>query len=351
MSMFFPPDSPDSGKAVEPQQRRRGRRWALRGLAILVALIAVVVAAGGIYVGSVSRSFTSNVQREPLLPATTAPTKPDATAKPAPNRPAAGETEALNYVLMGSDSRDLDNSGAGRSDVLMVLHLAADRQNAYVISFPRDLYVPIPGYGKNKINAAFAFGGPPLTVQTLEQMLDVRMDHVALIDFEGFIALTDQLGGVTVDNKHASSSRGYDFPAGKITISGDEALAFVRERYTLPQGDLDRAERQRQVVQAILAKGMSREVLANPVRFNSFVAGISRHLTIDDQLSDAEIRKTALSLRLTASDVHLLQSPITGFDTVDGMSIDVVDERRTKELARALRDDTMDKYLENYPAR
>ncbi len=318
---------------------------------MVLSLAVVVVAAGAIYVGSVSKSFTSNVQRQPMLPAPSAPAEPDGTAEPAPSRPPAGKTEALNYVLMGSDSRDADDSGAGRSDVLMVLHLAADRKSVSIVSFPRDLYVPIPGYGKNKINAAFAFGGPQLSVRTLEQLLGTRMDHVALIDFEGFIALTDQLGGVIVDNQHASASRGYDFPAGKITVSGDQALAFVRERYTLPGGDLDRAERQRQVVQAILAKGMSRETLTDPAKFAGFVAGVSRHLTIDDQLTDSEIRKTALSLRLTASDVHLLQSPIAGFDTVNGMSIDVADQKKTDGLARALRDDTMDAYLKDNPAR
>lgn len=89
---------------------------------------------------------------------------------------------------MGSDSRDAANSGAGRSDTLIVLHLSGDRRHAYLISFPRDMYVPIPGRGKNKINAAFAFGGPQLAVRTLEGLLDTRMDHVALIDFDGLSA-------------------------------------------------------------------------------------------------------------------------------------------------------------------
>ena len=119
------------------------------------------------------------------------------------------------------------------------------------------------------------------------------MDHVALIDFDGFINLTEELGGVTVDNEHASKSRGYTFPEGRITVEGDEALAFVRERYALPNGDLDRAERQRLVVKAILQKGLSRETIADPAEFTRFVAGVSKHLTIDDELSDSEIRRTA----------------------------------------------------------
>jgi len=278
---------------------------------------------------------------------------PDRASNEPPPKPrsSGGKTTAVDYVLMGSDSRDTANAGAGRSDTLMVLHLAADRKDAYLVSFPRDLYVPIPDHGKNKINAAFAFGGPQLTVRTLQQLLGTRMDHVALIDFDGFIELTEQLGGVTVHNEHASASRGYTFPQGNITLKGDQALAFVRERYELPNGDLDRAERQRQVVKAILAKGMSPQTLADPAKFTGFVSGISQHLTIDDQLTDSEIRKTALSLRMTADDVHLLQAPISGFGTVDGMSIDVVDRARMADLATALREDRMDDYLEQHPAR
>ena len=94
----------------------------------------------------------------------------------------------MNYVLLGSDSRDPDNAGAGRSDTIMVVHLNTKRNQAYIISFPRDMYVDIPGYGKNKINAAYSFGGVPLTVRTLESLTGTRMDHVVLVDFEGFIA-------------------------------------------------------------------------------------------------------------------------------------------------------------------
>ena len=130
---------------------------------------------------------------------------------------------------------------------------------AYIISFPRDMYVNIPGYGKNKINAAFAFGGAPLAVRTLENLTGVRMDHVVLIDFEGFIRLTEDLHGVTVTNKTAFSSHGFDYPKGKITIAGEEALWFVRERHQLPGGDLDRAENQRNVIKAIVQKGLSAE--------------------------------------------------------------------------------------------
>jgi polyisoprenyl-teichoic acid--peptidoglycan teichoic acid transferase len=330
------------------------RRFLLfrRLLAIIAVLVVVSLVAAAIYVGSLSKSFTNSLHHEDILPppVVSGPRSSSTGTKEAvPTRPAKGATKAVDYVLMGSDSRDPGDAQAGRSDSLMVLHLAADRKSAYLVSFPRDMYVAIPGYGRNKINAAFSFGGPVLAVETLEQLLGTRMDHVALIDFDGFIELTEALGGVTVYNKHASKSRGYDFPAGDITIQGDRALAFVRERYELPNGDLDRAERQRMVVKAILEKGLSPEVIANPAKFTSFVSGIAEHLTVDDQLGNGEIRTTALSLRLGANDISLLQAPISGFATVRGMSIDVVDGAKMAALANDLQNDTMADYVKKYP--
>jgi LCP family protein required for cell wall assembly len=253
-------------------------------------------------------------------------------------------------VLLGSDSRDPGNEGNGRSDTILVVHLNAKRNKAYVISFPRDMYVTVPGYGKNKINAAFAFGGPPLAVRTLEDLTGVRMDHVALIDFEGFIRLTEDLRGVTVTNKTAFSSHGFDYPKGKITIAGEEALWFVRERKLLPGGDLDRAENQRNVIKAIVQKGLSVQVISDPATFIGFIGNVAKHLTVDNDLSDAEIRRTALSLRLTGKDIELLQAPISGFATTrDGQSIDVVDTAKMAELSTALNKDKLSEYVKKYP--
>jgi LCP family protein required for cell wall assembly len=344
MSMFFEDDSSHqtAGRSVAP---RRKRPW----LVLLIAVAALVVvgslAAAALYIVSIDRAVNQNLQRgTQQLPAETP------TAAGEEPRPPKTDGKAVNYVLLGSDSRVTTDASQGRSDVLMVMHLAGDRKSAYVISFPRDMYVPIPGHGKNKINAAFAFGGPQLTVRTVEGLVDTRMDHVALIDFEGFINLTEQLGGVTVYNKYPSVSQGYRFPVGNITVRGEEALAYVRERKQLPHGDLDRAERQRVVLQAIIAEGLAKETISNPLKFVSFVRGVSRYVTVDDQLTESELRKTALSLRLKPGDIQSLQAPISGFGTSPTkQSIDIVDEKKLKELAKALRTDQMDKYVAKYP--
>ena len=309
------PATTAEGPPLEDRRHRRTTRLALGIVIGLVIILVVAIIAGTSYLATVSKSVSDNLQRGEELP----PEYPtDPTEAPRPTEPSA-KNPAINYVLMGSDSLTGDSS-QGRSDVLMVLHVAGDRKSAALISFPRDLYVSIPGHGKNKINAAFAFGGTPLTVRTLEGLLDTRMDHVALIDFAGFIALTDELGGVTVNNPHASVSQGFVFPVGTITVSGEEALAYVRERKQLPRGDLDRAERQRLVAQAVLEKGLSKQTLLNPVKFNRFVSGLARQVKVDDGLSVAELRKTALSVRVKPEQHRLAAGPDQGNRHVAGWS-------------------------------
>ena len=318
------------------------RRRLLPKILIGVAVVLVVaMGAGLLYAATIDRSLTKNLNRGVELPTDESSLRPPKEAQ---------ETGTLNYVLLGSDSRDPGNEGNGRSDTILVVHLNAKRDKAYIISFPRDMWVNVPGYGRNKINAAFAFGGAPLAVRTLEELTDVRMDHVVLIDFEGFIRLTEDLRGVTVTNKNAFSAHGFDYPEGKITIAGEEALWFVRERKQLPGGDLDRAENQRNVIKAIVQKGLSVQVLSDPGTFITFVGNVAKHLTVDNDLSDGEIRRTALSLRLTGKDIELLQAPISGFDmTGNGQSIDVVDTAKMAELAQAMKKDKLSEYVKKYP--
>jgi LCP family protein required for cell wall assembly len=319
----------------------KGRRLLPKILIGVAVLLVAAIGAGLLYAATIDRSLTENLNRGVELPTDESSIRP-------PKEPQ--ESGALNYVLLGSDSRDPANEGNGRSDTILMVHLNAKRNKAYIISFPRDMYVNVPGYGKNKINAAFAFGGTPLAVRTLESLTGVRMDHVALIDFEGFIRLTEDLRGVTVTNKTAFSSHGFHYPRGKITIAGEEALWFVRERKLLPGGDLDRAENQRNVIKAIVQKGLSVRVISDPTTFIKFLGNVAKYLTVDNDLSDDEIRGTAHSLRLTGKDIELLQAPISGFATTpDGQSIDVVDTAKMAELSSALKKDKLSEYVKKYP--
>ncbi|WP_022910955.1 LCP family protein [Aestuariimicrobium kwangyangense] len=338
----------DDGTAEERSaarhQRRKGRRFATVFFSVLLVLLLAGGAVFAYYLTRVSRAI-DHVSRNPsIMPSEQGV---DGTPRPADptNRTASGQP--MTFVLMGSDSRGSDQ---GRSDSLMVAYLSGDRKDVYLVSFPRDMWVTVPGKGQAKINAAYAWGGPPLTIATLESMLAVRMQHAAVIDFEGFIKLTDVLGGVSVYNKQASKSDGFTFPEGQITIQGKQALAYVRERHDLQRGDLDRAQRQRDVVQAILKKTMTPETIANPVKFGKTVDTFAACMTVSEDLDSKTIRSVATQLRVNPeTGIHSLQAPIDGFGTSkDGQSIDVVDKVGLAELAKAMQTDTMDQYAAKY---
>jgi LCP family protein required for cell wall assembly len=345
MSTFFPPrPDEDDHDADFGRRARRGLRWPLALLGTVALLVLGALSSTALYVGSIDRSLNSNLQRAETLP----PELP--TAEDGAPRPPKVTRNAVNFVILGSDSRTPGQPGTGRSDALMIAHLSGDRRSAVLISFPRDLWVPIPGHGKNKINAAFALGGSQLTVRTLEGLLDTRMDHVAVVDFDGFMQVTEDLGGVTLDNPDYSRAGPWEFPVGPVTVGGDQALAYVRERKQLPRGDLDRAERQRLVVKAILRKMLSKDVLANPLKLNRAISTVAQGFTVDRNLTSAEIRRTALSVRFTPDEVRSVQAPIARLGTSrNGQSIDVVDQGKLEVLAKALRDDNLDSFFSLYP--
>ncbi|MCW2756482.1 MAG: hypothetical protein JWO46_228, partial [Nocardioidaceae bacterium] len=233
-------------------------------------------------------------------------------------RPAAPAGRSMNILLAGADNGDSADTiadavakgvwkpGSHRSDTIMVLHLTADRKHAYLISIPRDTYVSVDGYGKQKINAAFSFGGPSLYVQTVEQFTQLRMQHLAIIDWNGFKDLSTALGGVRVYVAQDSydSVSGLTWKKGWQTVEGYQALLYVRQRHGLPNGDFDRIARQQNFLRAALGQAKQKGNLANPVRFTSMMQAITRNLTVDAGLSTGDIRSLAWSLRgLKASDI------------------------------------------------
>ena len=328
--------------ATPPPERPSGRRVVLLVALLLLGLVfAGVVGVAGYYATQLQRSM-SQIQRQPdAMPTDSRP--PSATPAPqAPNPP-------LNIVLMGTDSRGPGDRG--RSDSLMVLHISGDRKNAYFVSFPRDMWVDIPGHGRAKINAAYAFGGPALSVQVLEQITGTRMDHVALTNFDNFIRLVDVVGGVTINNKVATSMRAesgkvYQYPVGDITLTGEGALLYCRERYDLPNGDFDRAGRQRDVLKAIVLKAASPEVLSNPVKVAELISAVGKYVTVDSGMSNTVLLDYAAQMKLSGGEsLKSLQAPLVGASTsTDGQWIAVYDPAAVAALGQALRDDTMATY-------
>lgn len=182
----------------------------------------------------------------------------------------APATTGTTYLIVGSDSRDgwIDDGAEGaRTDTIMVLHVP-DEGPVALISIPRDAYVAIPGHNPNKINAAYAWGGPELIVQTVEGATGLTIDHYLEVGFGGVADIVDAVGGVelcydrSVDDPYSQLR----WTAGCHVVDGRTALAFSRMRYEDPLGDIGRTQRQRQVVSAVVGAVTERDVLTNPWR-------------------------------------------------------------------------------------
>ncbi|WP_231991418.1 LCP family protein, partial [Mycobacterium sp. E1214] len=207
-----------------------------------------------------------------------------------------GPGRGTNWLIVGSDSRQgLDaqqqqalatggDIGTGRTDTILLVHVPAlgSATPTTMVSIPRDSYVPIPDHGKDKVNAAFAMGGAPLLVQTVEQATGLRLDHYVEIGFGGFAAVVDALGGVTVcpSTPLVDPLAGIDLPAGCQRLDGGKALGYVRTRDT-PRADLDRMVNQRQFVSALLHDASRPAVWLNPWRWYTVPRAAADALTVD----------------------------------------------------------------------
>ncbi len=330
-------DSENAGRGG----RRRTKRVLIIALVLLLVPVAAV-AAYGIYLGHL---VTTNVQQEDLLPALTPEELAGKPGQPVPAAPGATPVtgRGVNFLFIGSDAGP-DRSGA-RSDVIMLVHVPEDRHNVTFIHFPRDLYVDIPGHGKDKINASFAYGGAPLLVQTLQNLTGAHVDHVAKIGFEGFKNMTDALGGVDVYVAESSHQDTYAFTAGTtMHMTGEMALEFVRSRYELSQGDISRGQRQQEFLKSLMLQVLSGDTLTSPVKLASLVDAATKNLTVDQSLNVGETQQLALSLRnIRSYDVRFITAPFSGFSTTSaGASIDVVDVPKMTAMGQAIADDRLD---------
>jgi LCP family protein required for cell wall assembly len=300
-------------------------------------LLLVVVLGVVAFVGYLGYTVNDNVAQSNLLPENRPPvTAPDGTE-------VAEKGTGTNFLLVGADTTAGD---AGRADVIVLVHVPEDPTSIQMIHFPRDLYVDIPGRGKNKINAAYAFGREPLLVETMENLLKVRIHHVARTDFEGFKGMTDAVGGVRVYAEESSSTGPITIKKGWNNLNGEEALQFVRERYQLSEGDISRGRRQLAFVKALLLKATSPETITNPLKVAKFANAATENLVVDQDLTIGQMRDYALQLRnIRGGDVVFGTAPFSGFGTTSGgASIDIVDEKGMGDLGEALRTDTMDDY-------
>jgi LCP family protein required for cell wall assembly len=267
-----------------------------------------------------------------------------------PERPATGT--GTTWLLVGSDSRQGltpeqqaelatgGDIGNGRTDTILLVHLPAIGSSTptTMVSIPRDSYVPIPGYGEDKINAAFSEGGAPLLAQTVEQATGLRLDHYAEIGFDGFAVMVDAVGGVTMCPTEPISDplAGIDLPAGCQKLDGRSALGYVRTRAT-PRADLDRMINQRQFMSALLHRAASPAVLLNPLRWYPMAHAASGALTVNEGDHIWDLARLAWALR---GDVTTTTVPIGEFSGGDSGSVVVWNSDAASQLFSALASDS-----------
>ncbi|MBF6328633.1 LCP family protein [Nocardia transvalensis] len=304
-----PPPAPPRRRDRPPREprMRRKRHWGRWLLALLLILIVAPVAALIYLDGSLNRI---------------------AVLGDYPGRVA--QTSGTNWLLAGSDSReglttdqerelstgDQNDAGGERSDTMMLVHIPKSGP-ATIVSLPRDSFVPIPGVGRDKLNAAFSIGGPRLLVQTVETATGLRIDHFAKIGFGGFASMVDALGGIDMCLPTAIDDplAGIDLPAGCQHLNGAQALGFVRTRATA-RADLDRMNNQRLFLSALLHKATSAGTLANPFKTWPLAQGLTRSLQVDNGDHIWDLARLGWALR---GDAITTTVPIGGFaDTGSG---------------------------------
>ena len=299
------------------QPGRRGRRIAL---VIGIVVLVLIASVAGTYFwvdGKLHKSVT--------LPAFT------------------GTSAGTNWLIAGSDQRTgitraeraklhLGSQGANASDSLMLLHMGSGK--AVLLSIPRDSYVPIPGYGYNKINAALAIGGPTLLVKTVESVTGLRIDHYMGIGMLGLAGVVSAVGGVQMCVKTAipadpTGDSGFKgLAAGCHNLNGTQAIAFVRDRHSFATSDLQRIEDQRAFLKALLSKATSPGVYLNPFTSLPFASTAAGSIAVDKGASLYDLIQAAMALRNPETGTVPIAN--ANFQTSAG---DAVEWDRTQALA------------------
>ncbi len=327
-----PPSRPPAARAPSPRRPRRRRNWWLRGALALVLVWIVFLVAVPIW----AYAKVSKVD-----------------AEPGGDRPA--DTPGATYLLVGSDSRaDLSEEERGqlatgdaegqRTDTIMLLHVPDGGGPKLLLSIPRDSYVEIPGQGENKINAAYAFGGPELLVQTVELNTGVRVDSYIEVGFSGFVDVVDALGGIEVCPKTKID----DPLAGQLKmdpgcqdVDGPTALQYSRSR-AFGNGDITRALHQREVISAVGQKAASWQTVVLPWRYFKISKAGGESLRAGEDVGPMDLARFAWAMGRPGSDAKRCVVPYSTLaaSTPAGSAV-LWDEERAAAVFDAIQaDDT-----------
>lgn len=276
----------------------------------------------GIYAYSIYNAFSKNMNEihQPL--------ERDVSAKRETTLN-VNKKEPFSVLLLGVDQRENDK---GRSDTMIVVTVNARKQSVEMVSVPRDTRVTIAGRNKeDKINHAFAFGGPETSIKTVEEFLDIPIDYYVSVNMEGFKDMVDAVGGIDVNNNLNFSYDGHSFKKGNITLNGEEALAYVRMRKEDPQGDFGRQERQRQAIEGVAKKAIS---FSSLTRFEEIFEALGNNVKTNMTLSNImDIQK-----HYKSSSSNITQRQLKGEGKkIKGIYYYIPNEEKLQELKKILK--------------
>ncbi|GGY23619.1 LCP family protein [Streptomyces djakartensis] len=341
---------PSPGRAPRravPPVRRRKPRWGLR---VVTTLSVVVLASAGIG-HAVMSSLEADIVRVDAF-------------KDMKNRPRAGH--GMNVLLVGTDGREkispqerrkyrLGGAPCHCTDTIMIVHISEDRERASVVSLPRDSYAVTPAHvdrttGRRhgghpvKLNAAYAEGGPQLTVRTVESMTKVKIDHYLEVDFTSFMRTVDVVGGVRICTAAPlkDTYTGLDLPAGRHTLAGGQALQYVRARHVDGASDLGRMQRQQRFMAALVDRVTSSGILLNPMKFRDVTRAVLGSVRADKGFGTDQMLDLGRAMRnFSPSSSEFTTVPIgrMGF-AVQGVGSTLKwDPVKAERLFRSLRED------------
>ena len=324
--------------AASPKRSRRAKVW----ISIATAVLILVTGTGATAL-IIRHNINSKINHVAIDFPVPAPVHTLDVPTPGASPVDDGKKDPINMLVLGSDSRISGGDptdwqlGGQRSDVMMLVQISGDRQSVNVMSIPRDAWVPIEGHGDAKINAAFSWGGAELAISTMQNLTGVSIDHFVIVDFTSFEKLTDELGGITI----ATST-------GDRQMNGEQALTFVRNRHSLPQGDFDRVRRQQAWIKGMLSAVFDQDVLKSPTKVAALVNIVLDYSAVDQGIDFDYMVGLALEVKnLRPAGVQFLTAPYTGTGrSPDGkQSIVVLDRAKFDPLMEAWRNDDVAAYI------
>ena len=378
-----------SGTLTQALRATPRKKWVKRSLIALLIIILALLLGVGFYIWSIGHTWDSQTQKfdsitdsqdgldnlkkslgdPPAAPTFTGPegkdpkslaSEKDQNGDGILDTVEGGKTRDIvdspgtDILLLGSDSRagsaDAAKVSGQRADTIMLMHIPKDGSGVYLISIMRDSWVNIPGYGSAKVNAALNYGGIGLQVATIEQLLGIKIDHVAEIDFTGFKDLTNAVGGVDVQVPVAFKTGVWSYTPGTMHMDGSTALAFVRERYSFAAGDYQRVRNQRAYLLGLYNTLKTQGALSSIGKFKTVVDSLSGYLTVDKGLDSSQVANLAAPVITNGSTaMHMMSLPNAGPGwSMDGQSIVLVDQKANADLTRALQNDKITDFTSVY---